>query len=383
MKKLRNADLLHDSVKNSRSLGCSACSYLKTCGGLHTERNLFDCSQLCRCSEDDLKTCMRACPNNIDMLVARTNEVNGFDLNISANNLLDVPALPSYVPIIKDGSSRDLPLEWNWVSLRLDKLAGKNWPKRLESRRSISDYFKVREDVNLVINSIGYDQPLERFWHSKDRSEIMAAISELRPALMTTPNFSLFTNVPRHENLYNMKRIAILWDEFTQANIPTAVHLNARTDRDWQRWRQFLDAHPEIKMVAFEFATGAGGKRRRDWYVRQLLRLGEESISGLSLVIRGGVDSLSRLSSAFDQVSLLSMTPYIKTLKRRQLRCVFEKRLLDRRFPTPKGQPLDALFESNVKVENQFVRSKLLPEQTFLDFQSPRQIVPVSKGLAK
>src|SRR5207249_4165551 len=53
---------------------------------------------------------------------------------------------------------------------------------------------------------------------------------------------SMFLDVPRWDNLHNMKRIALCWSELVSRGLPTSLHLNARTDRDWERWIEFIGA---------------------------------------------------------------------------------------------------------------------------------------------
>src|SRR5205085_1458214 len=104
----------------------------------------------------------------------------------------------------------------------------------------------------------------------------------------------------------NMKRIAICWHDFAKRGIPTALHLNARTDRDWQRWIEFLNVHDEITSVAFEFATGAAPLQRARWYVRQLKVMAERVRRPLQLVVRGGWPFLSILRTHFSAVVFIA-----------------------------------------------------------------------------
>jgi hypothetical protein len=55
--------------------------------------------------------------------------------------------------------------------------------------------------------------------------------------MATTPNYSLFVDRPRWDDLHAMKRIAIVHGEFLEAGMPGALHVNGRTDRDFERWR--------------------------------------------------------------------------------------------------------------------------------------------------
>jgi hypothetical protein len=60
----------------------------------------------------------------------------------------------------------------------------------------------------------------------------MQTLLDLEIALVTTPNFSLFTNVPRPDNLHAIKRIGLSWAELVAGGVPAALHINARTDYD-------------------------------------------------------------------------------------------------------------------------------------------------------
>ncbi len=70
-----------------------------------------------------------------------------------------------------------------------------------------------------------------------------------------------------------MKRIAIVWSEIQREGMLCALHVNARTDRDFERWTLFLCEHPEITHVAFEFGPRAGSGGRIGWHVTQLTML--------------------------------------------------------------------------------------------------------------
>src|SRR5262249_9775047 len=138
-------------------------------------------------------------------------------------------------------------------------------------RASIARKFGFTSTAHLVITGVSVEQPLERYWERARATDFLQCLAAVHPDLVTTPNFSLFSDVPRYDNLYNMKRIAICWQELASLGIPTALHINARTDHDWERWVQFLRAHPEIHAIAFEFRTGAASPKRARWYVGRLI----------------------------------------------------------------------------------------------------------------
>src|SRR3546814_15481347 len=99
---------------------------------------------------------------------------------------------------------------------------------------------------------------------------MLQQLAALDIALITPPNYSVLTDVPRTDNLHAMKRILMATVEMMQAGLPTALHANARTERDFERWGELIAERPGIQYLAFEFATGAGRGERLDWHVAQI-----------------------------------------------------------------------------------------------------------------
>ena len=67
--------------------------------------------------------------------------------------------------------------------------------------------------------------------------------------------------------------------------VAAALHLNARTDHDYARWTKFVAERPEVTMVAFEFATGAGYSERLEWHVDRLCALATAAGHELTLIV--------------------------------------------------------------------------------------------------
>jgi hypothetical protein len=82
-----------------------------------------------------------------------------------------------------------------------------------------------------------------------------------------------FSSQPPWDNLHSMKRIAIVHEESLSEGMPAALHINARTDHNWQRWRDYVADRPEITHIAFEFATGAGRSKRMRRHADHLIPL--------------------------------------------------------------------------------------------------------------
>ncbi len=277
--------LQDDANRNARWLGCRSCPDFKACGGLHTEAGIFDCGDLCSCANQE--TCDTVCRRKPLAFFERVMEIGGFDLEATPRVAPIVASpLPDHIPLVGHRYGRVGKLAEHVVAVPLYEIfhMGTGEP-HIHSRAELAARFLIPDDAIVIATGVDRDFKVERWWEFAARAKVMQALRDLGIALVTTPNFSLFTNVPRPDNLHGMKRIALSWAELMAAGIPAALHLNARTEFDYVRWTQFVAARPEVKIVAFEFGTGAPSEPHR-LACRTALRSGR----------RGGQASYPRLA---------------------------------------------------------------------------------------
>jgi len=147
----------------------------------------------------------------------------------------------------------------------------------------------------------------------------------------------------------NMKRIAICWSELASCGIAASLHLNARTDRDWERWTDFIGERDEVTSLTVEFATGLARKERGRWYVDKMLLLASKVPRTLHLVLRGGARYLRELARGFSNISLLDSSAFMKTTHRRWLDWEPGRRWRWRMIKMAEAEPLDGLLQYNVR----------------------------------
>ena len=344
-----NPDRLWDDAdRHPRSLGCDKCKEKERCGGVHTAAGLLDCFDLCTCA--DRQSCDMVCRNNPHLFVRRLQEVGGLGFeNAPRSQPLPVPSLPRIIPHIDHKYSRTGPLDEPVVAVSLYEMVDLARAKlHVQSRDELAERFLIPASAKIVVSGVGQDPKIERWWELPNRAELLGNLYQLGTTLITAPNYSVFTDVPRTDNLYAMKRSLLVWTEMASAGIPAALHINGRTERDYARWGELIASRPEIDILAFEFATGAGWARRIDWHVEQLSSLAAMVGRPLMLVIRGGGRKLSELRTQFAHVSLIDTDAFAKTLRRRRAYFSDDERLRWRKFPTALGQPLDELLAHNV-----------------------------------
>ena len=273
----------------------------------------------------------------------------GFD-NAPRTNANGVPPLPLIVPFVDHRYGRAAILDEPVVALSLYELVNMATGKvHVASRAELAARFLIAEGAQVVVSGVDKDGPVERWWELKDRRSILTALKELGSILVTTPNYSVLTDVPRTDNLHAMKRILLAWTEMAAAGLAAALHVNGRTEHDYSRWGHLITERPEIEILAFEFATGCGRGERIDWHVAQLCALADRVGRPLAIVVRGGGRKLDALRQHFAQVSLVETEAFARTIRRRRAYITEAGRLKWAKFTTPIGAPIDDLFAHNVR----------------------------------
>ncbi len=344
----RTQRLWNDSEIFTQSLGCTNCPDKATCGGLSVASAIFDCLHFC-CQNPS--GCDAVCRNKPEEFAKRVREVGGFGLeNVPRAEAIAAPELPSVVPVVFHGNKRSSTFAGpGVVCLPMYKLVeARDGVVRFTSPQHLRDTFGLEMSTKIILTGTSTDPALERWWSfGSGRTEAIHALKKLGVSLVTTPNYSLFTDQPRWDDLHSMKRIALVHHEFLYAGLPAALHVNARTERDWERWGEFVAGRPEITHLAFEFATGAGWPGRIDWHAEQLTRLRIAAGRPLHLVVRGGFTILPRLLAVFEKVTYLETSVFVKTMHRKSALLRADGAVRWKHAPTEQNEPLDALLNHN------------------------------------
>ncbi len=344
----RERRLWHDESRNTPSLGCLGCRDRELCGVLRMKAAFFDCLQFC-CGTPE--SCDRVCRNHPDY-VDRVREVGGFALdNVPRAPLLEAPELPRLMPVIFHGNRRALAVPYSVATLPLYRMFDRrSGAPRFADHASLCAAFGIAPGTVIMLTGTDRDPPLERWWGFGEevRRVVIRALKSVGVKLVTTPNYSLFLDRPRWDDLHAMKRIALVHEEFLSEGMPAALHVNGRTDTDFRRWSAYVAARPEITHLAYEFTTGTGLAGQREQHAAWLAGVAAAAGRPLHLVMRGGVEVLPILSPAFARLTVLDTSIFMKTMMRRRAVPAANVRLAWRRATTATGVPLDDLFAHNL-----------------------------------
>lgn len=347
----RPPPLSHDADANSLMMGCGGCHFRAECGGLRVRAGIFDCFTHCCGGKDN---CDVVCPKKPSQFAANLREVGGFDLakDVPPSLIHTKSELPGFIPLLQHASSRSRRLATPAAALSLFEILqrGTSTLKHAD-RDALDSAYKLQPGGALFLTGTAEDAPLERWWSlgTIERRNAARAIAGLAPALVTSPNYSLFKDNPRTDDLHSMKRIVIAWEELNSAGLPCALHVNARTDFDFERWTKFIASRPEIQFISWEFATGGREGQRALWQSEQLCHLASSVGRPLGLVVRGGLKYLPALLGAFDSIQLIETSVFMKSMNRQQATAA-NGRIVWATEPTALGQPVDDLMEKNLRI---------------------------------
>lgn len=342
----RERRLWHQAHLAMHSLGCATCPERSICGGILIKAPVFDCTGFC-CGKPE--SCDRVCRNHPDF-AHRVREIGTFDLNtVPRTSVLSSPSLPPTVPIVFHKSRRNEPASLSAVALPLASMFGrKDGAARFESNAALCKGFGIAPGNLIVLSGTDHDGPIERWWGlgEQRRRSLIRHLMHIGVAFTTTPNYSLFIDTPRWDDLHAMKRIAIVHHEFLSEGLPAALHVNGRTETDFKRWAEYVAARPEVTHLAYEFTTGTGWAGRLEQHAEWLSSIPRSVQRPLSLVVRGGTDVLPALADSFAGVTLLDTSSFMKAMMRK--RAVLNGHIDWADAPTVDGAPVDELLAHNV-----------------------------------
>ena len=340
--------LRHNGELHQVPLGCVACRERSVCGGLAVQASVWNCLSLC-CMKP--QNCDRVCRNNPDF-ANRVHETGGFSLmTLPPRPVLAAPTLPMVIPEVFHNGARQRAFAPPMASISLYRMFDRRTGNpRFQSHADLCSRFSIAEGTPIVLTGIQRDRPLERWWElgKEKRRNIIRSAYDCGVVLATVPNYSLFLDRPRWDDLHAIMRIALIYQEFLETGMPAALHVNGRTEMDFRRWAQFIAAHPEVTHLSYEFTTGTGRPERRRQHAAWLCGLASTVGRPLHLLVRGGVEVVPELCSSFAGVTFLETTTFLKTMMR--FRAVKGPTIFWWPSPTAVGQPLDDLYEGNWEV---------------------------------
>lgn len=376
---------IKDHSNGQALLGCGTCLDRPTCGGLHAANGGADalsCMSMCRC--EDPSTCFAVCPRAPSRYVRRLDEIGGFGFeDIPIAPAVALPTLPDFAELFEGNLAGSRPIrDLDHVAIPLSMALRKRGQRdQAKNAQELRRSFGADPSKGWIASGVERDPRVERLWRLHEPKSVYRAMKRAGIIFATTPNYSTYADVPRHDNLHAMKRIAWTWCHMLEAGLPAALHLNGRTDHDFERWAEFARRQVNLKAIAFEFLTGAKPIEDGHRYVRRLIDFTERSDrKNLLLVLRGGQQWEAALRPHFANILSIDSKAYFKTVKRQKLFVEHDGRVVYRSHRTESGAQIRALLRHNVSHRIEIrAGNALIPAQAEMAFDFTAASVPTQR----
>ncbi len=328
--------------------GCQTCGLLQHCGGMRNERALLTCIDQFCCGDG---SCDNVCPDHPNY-ASRVKEIGGFgNYRIGPMQQCNV-LLPFYVPLVQHGYCRQSRLRTQAIAVcpyEVLKLKNGHYSSTVKDQQSLRQKFGIANDAKLILCGTEKDKPLEKYWSYRRRDKTVDEIAAINPDLYIAPNFSMFLDVPRPDNLFNIKRQLICISELSAAGVSVVPHISATMPYDWDNWRAFLNEHIDIQHIAFNFQTGYSKPAEGKKALVNLVQLQQNLGRDLSLIMIGGSQFLTDATLHFAGLTVIDSIPFMKSMMRRRLVMNGPDKRHWVKHPTSLGTPIDDLLQMNIE----------------------------------
>lgn len=307
--------------------------------------DLSGCMDLCCREPDSCRRCV--CPVKAAELASAVREVDGFaSRGFVASRQTSSP--PEYIPLLRLGVARGETLDLRAGAVSLYDVLRAAMDGRITTPHELRHAIGLPDRAAVYLDAVGHDRTIEPLW-AIPAKVIADALKPLQPTFVSTPNYSMFLDVPRHDNLINLRRIEISAIEFASVGLPVVCHIHGRTPRDYQRMAEFVKRSPGISVIAAEFGTMGRSPERKQWHAKHLSTLAQSVGRSLTIVARAGVPVLRDLRSAFGNVTRLDTRP-LHTACQRSWAYVDGERLRWQQSPTRPDESIAKCLENNCHV---------------------------------
>lgn len=199
------------------------------------------------------------------------NEVDGLDLNTIDLLTLQAGPISDFVPIIPRGlfkrPAHEVP--YGTVGVMLNDVMNK--PIRAKNGYyTFPDNATVNSDVlnepvfkgkRVILFSVGQDVLIETVWWDRHGLDFFQKISEMGFYAVTGMNFSLISGECPLGHALNIKKSLCYCRGMDRLGVWTIPHVYAVNNSQRARWVDWLDAHPDVRVVTLN--TQLQRKQRR------------------------------------------------------------------------------------------------------------------------
>lgn len=205
-----------------------------------------------------------------------------------------LPELPDHLPVLVQAYSD--PVDLPWVALHGGRVfgvtGGRITPKH---RRRLRDVYRLGSSTRIALQLYVEDRVLEGLWAA--RRSIIAELGTLGFDLIIAPNFSVWRDRSRFEQLVQQRRAFAFYHELIEAGLPAIPDIGfSFFEPDGRLWAEWINSQPAVRAASIF----CGGRK-----IHAEVRAHRETVEDIALLHRavrpdlafilGGIHAPARL----------------------------------------------------------------------------------------
>jgi hypothetical protein len=273
-------------VANACGLSCELCPAAARCGGS---------SNFClvgRC-----KGCESSQLSRMEVRASVMRLLGGLDLDWPRPVRHHQPrSLPDHLPVLVQAYAD--PIDIAWVALHAGRVLGVTGrgltPKH---RRPIREVYRLASRTRLALQFYVEDRVLEGLW--ANRRCVIRELKQLGLDLVLSPNFSVWRDHSRFEQLVQQRRSFAFYHELIEAGLPAIPDVGwSRFEPDGRLWAEWVNGAPDLSAVSI-FCGGRKihAERRAERETEEDIALFHQAVRCDVAFVLGGVHASERLSA--------------------------------------------------------------------------------------
>jgi hypothetical protein len=203
-------------------------------------------------------------------------------------------SLPDHLPVLVQAYAD--PIEVPWVALHAGRVLGVTGrgltPKH---RRPIHEVYRLAPGTLLALEFYVEDRVLEGLW--ANRRCVIRELRQLGLNLVLSPNFSVWRDHSRFEQLVQQRRSFAFYHELIEAGLPAIPDVGwSRFEPDGRLWSEWINAQPDLRAVSI-FCGGRKihAERRAQRETEEDIALFHRAVRSNVAFVLGGVHAPERL----------------------------------------------------------------------------------------
>jgi hypothetical protein len=222
----------------SCGMDCALCPAAPRCGRTPNFCRLGRCDD---CADEPLL--------RLDVRRAAMAALGGLDLDWPRPVAHHQPAeLPLHLPVLVQAYAD--PVAVPWVAVhggRLLGVSGRPTPKH--RRRPLREVYRLAADTRVALELYVDDRVLEGVWARRDR--LLEELLELDLDLVLAPNFSVWRDAARFEQLLQARRSFIWYHEAVEAGLRVLPDIGwSLWEPDARLWAEWVNSQPWLRAVS-------------------------------------------------------------------------------------------------------------------------------------